>query len=82
MGVVATRMTVVATPRVPLTRMFHAAHRPSDDSAMPSTSTCSPPATNGRNRANATNGSSMTRRRTTNDSGTRAWWATSASTRA
>ena len=61
-GVVAARMTEVATPRVPLATMFQAAQSPSTDSATPSTSTRSPCPTRGRNTAKSRNGSSMTRR--------------------
>ena len=63
---VAARITLAATPIVPLIRMFHIAHRPSTDRERPSTSIRSPWPTNGRNTANSTNGTSITRRLATN----------------
>ena len=67
---------VAATPRVPLARMFHAAHRPGSDSESPSTSVRGASPTSGRNRAKATNGTSITSRRASTAQGTAARRAT------
>ena len=73
---------MAATPSVALTRMFQAAHIPATDSEAPSTSTRSPRPTNGRRTANATNGTSMARRRPISRNGTPATTARPASTTA
>ncbi len=74
--------TEAATPRVPLARTFQAPQRPLTLSDMPSTSTRSPSATNGISTANATNGTSISSRLSRNPAGTRAAYATAASSSA
>ncbi len=64
-------IAVVATPRVPFTRMFHIAHSPATDSETPNTSTRSPCPTTGKSSANKRNGTSITSRRRTKVSGMR-----------
>ena len=78
-GVVAARITLAATPIVPLIRMFHIAHRPSTDSDRPSTSIRSPWPTSGRNTANSTNGTSITRRLATKATVRSASWVSTTS---
>src|SRR5918997_1617521 len=72
-GVVATSSRLAVRPSRPLASRFHAPHRPSTDTATsPSTSVRSPWATNGRKRAKARNGSSITSRGSRTRAGTRA----------
>ena len=59
-----------ATPIVALATMFHAAHNPASDRLNQSTSTRGPLPSTGRSTANSRNGTSITRRRTTDGSGT------------
>ena len=71
-SVVATSRPVAATPSVPLIRMFHAPHSPGTDNDIPSTSVCGLVPMTGRSTANATNGSSIARRRANTENGMRA----------
>ncbi|CAM5576637.1 hypothetical protein STENM327S_06652 [Streptomyces tendae] len=81
-SVVEARSTEAATPRVPLARTFQAPHRPLTLRDRPSTPTRSPSATNGMSTANATNGTSIRSRLSRKDAGTRAAYATVASSSA
>ena len=63
--------TVAATPSVPFTTMFHAAHSPGSDSCSPSTSTRGGRPRIGSSAAKARNGTSITSRRAMPSNGTR-----------
>ena len=58
-GVVAASVSETSTPRVPFTRMPHAAYRPGIDSDNPRTVTRAPPSANGSSTASVTNGNSI-----------------------
>ena len=59
-SVVAARVRLARTPRVPLASSPHAASSPDSLSVSPSTSACGPWATNGSSTAKSTNGTSTT----------------------
>ena len=71
-SVVAARRTQAATPRVPLARMFQARPQPGDAERQPEHVDPLAGPTNGISSANATNGISITSRRSRNPAGTRA----------
>jgi hypothetical protein len=77
--VVAARVSEVAAPSPALATTFQAPHRPSTARGIPATSTVSPTATNGSNRATPRKGTTTTMRDSRNRIGTRARRTTNAS---